>query len=46
MGASTLGQNKASSVVYGMPRAAYECGAVQRQLHLSEIPQAIINLIK
>ena len=33
-GAITLGQDEASCVVYGMPRAAYEKGAVTRQLPL------------
>ncbi|MBS1182465.1 MAG: response regulator receiver modulated CheB methylesterase [Proteobacteria bacterium] len=31
-GGRTLGQNEATSVVYGMPRAAFEIGAVERQL--------------
>ncbi len=36
-GAHTIGQDEASSVVYGMPRAAYEIGAVERQLPLTSI---------
>jgi two-component system, chemotaxis family, protein-glutamate methylesterase/glutaminase len=36
-GARTLGQNEASSVVYGMPKAAFECGAVERQLPLARL---------
>jgi two-component system chemotaxis response regulator CheB len=36
-GASTLGQDEASCVVYGMPRSAFEIGAVERQLPLSSI---------
>ena len=28
-GASTLGQNEATSVVYGMPKVAFEIGAVE-----------------
>lgn len=43
-GASTLGQDEASSVVYGMPRAAFELGAVERQLPLSRLPAAILEL--
>ncbi len=43
-GGSTLGQDEASSVVYGMPRAAFEVGAVQRQLPLSRLPSAILDL--
>lgn len=41
-GARTIGQDRASSVVYGMPRAARETGAVAVELPLSAIPQAII----
>lgn len=36
-GATTIGQNQASSVVYGMPKAAHEVGAVQVQLPLHQI---------
>lgn len=43
-GASTLGQDEASSVVYGMPRAAFEIGAVQRQLPLGRMSAAILEL--
>ncbi len=43
-GASTIGQNQASSLVYGMPRAAHELGAVEIQLPLGEIPAAALSL--
>jgi two-component system, chemotaxis family, protein-glutamate methylesterase/glutaminase len=43
-GARTLGQNEATSVVYGMARAAYEIGAVERQSALSEIAAQILAL--
>ncbi len=43
-GASTLGQNEATSVVYGMPKAAFEMGAVQRQLSLEKIGDEIVKL--
>jgi two-component system chemotaxis response regulator CheB len=33
-GATTFGQDEASSVIYGMPRAAFEAGAVGRQAPL------------
>ncbi|MCM5557964.1 chemotaxis response regulator protein-glutamate methylesterase [Pleomorphomonas sp. JP5] len=36
-GGRTIGQNEATSVVYGMPRAAFEIGAVERQLPLHGI---------
>lgn len=42
-GSRTFGQDEASSVVYGMPRAAFEIGAVDRQLPLGDIPAAVIE---
>ncbi len=36
-GAATLGQDAASSLIYGMPKAAFELGAVERQLPLRRI---------
>lgn len=41
-GAATIGQNEASSVVYGMPRIAHEIGAVETQLPLERIGREII----
>ena len=41
-GAHTIGQDEATCVVYGMPRAAEEIGAVERQLPLSKIADAIL----
>ena len=41
-GARTLGQNAATCVVYGMPKAAFERGAVERELSLSAMPEAIL----
>jgi two-component system chemotaxis response regulator CheB len=43
-GARTLGQDEATCVVYGMPRAAFELGAVERQLPLEKLGHAIRNL--
>jgi two-component system chemotaxis response regulator CheB len=43
-GGATLGQDEASSVVYGMPKAAFEVGAVQRQLPLEKIASEILKL--
>jgi two-component system chemotaxis response regulator CheB len=40
-GARTIGQDEASSVVYGMPRAAFEIGAVAHQFPLDEIANAL-----
>lgn len=41
--ATTLGQDEASSLVYGMPRVAFERGAVMRQFPLSEMADAILD---
>ena len=41
-GARTIGQNESSSVVYGMPKAAFEIGAVQSQHALQNIGGEII----
>lgn len=43
-GARTIGQDKDSCVVYGMPRAAFEMGAVCQQLPLEKIGQKILDL--
>ena len=45
-GAQTIGQDEATSVVYGMPKSAFEAGAVDRQLPLSAIAGAIMNRVK
>ncbi len=44
-GATTFSQDEATSVVYGMPRAAWECGASQRQLPLDRVAEYIIKTI-
>ncbi|MEM7180712.1 MAG: chemotaxis response regulator protein-glutamate methylesterase [Spirochaetota bacterium] len=36
-GAKTLGQDQESSLIYGMPRVAFEQGAVQEQIALAEV---------
>jgi len=43
-GARTLGQDDASSVVYGMPKVAFELGATERQLPIEKIGPAIVEL--
>lgn len=43
-GAATLGQSEASCVVYGMPRAAKQCGAVEKELPLHQIAREIVQL--
>lgn len=41
-GAYTIGQDKDSCVVYGMPMEAYKIGAVCQQASLSSIPQVVM----
>jgi two-component system, chemotaxis family, protein-glutamate methylesterase/glutaminase len=45
-GGRTLGQDEASSIVYGMPKVAYEMGNVQRQVPLSGMARAICDIAK
>ena len=40
--AMTLGQDEESSLIYGMPRAAFERGAVVRQCSLTKMSDAIL----
>ncbi|MCA1441225.1 protein-glutamate O-methylesterase CheB [Ensifer sp. IC4062] len=42
-GARTFGQNEKTCVVYGMPRVAYELGAVETQLPLGSIGEEILK---
>lgn len=44
-GAKTIGQDEASSVVFGMPKVAQELGAVQSVLPLDKIGQAIVQAV-
>ncbi len=44
-GAETIGQDEASCVVYGMPKVAYEIGAVKYQMGLDNIAGKIYNLL-
>jgi two-component system chemotaxis response regulator CheB len=45
-GGTTYGQDEATSVVYGMNKAAYHEGAVQRQFALVELPAIIERLAR
>src|SRR5262245_2646305 len=42
-GATTLGQNEESSLIYGMPRVAFERGGVMRQYSLTQMSDAILD---
>ena len=44
-GASTIGQDEQSCVVYGMPKVAYDIGAVEKQASLDDIPRLISTFI-
>ncbi len=45
-GAFTLAQDKATSVVFGMPKEAYLRGGVSRLLPLDKIPSAIVGYLR
>ena len=45
-GARTFGQDEKSSVVYGMPRVAFEKGAVEKQLSIEDMVQGILNVLE
>jgi two-component system, chemotaxis family, protein-glutamate methylesterase/glutaminase len=44
-GARTIGQDEHSSIVYGMPRVAFDLGAVEQQVSLEKIPARICSLL-
>ncbi len=44
-GAKTIGQDEASCIVYGMPKVAYDMGAVGYQLNLNQIPKKVYGLL-
>jgi two-component system chemotaxis response regulator CheB len=43
-GGLTLGQDEASSVVYGMPKVAFEMGHVMEQVSLDRMAERISSL--
>lgn len=45
-GAWTLGQDEESSIVYGMPRAGWEMGGVQKQVALMKMADEISSLAR
>lgn len=44
-GAETIGQDEASSVVYGMPKVAMEIGAVRHQVSLENVAGKVYHLL-
>lgn len=45
-GARTIGQDQQSCVVYGMPKVAYELGAVEYQEDIHDITQRTYSIVK
>ena len=45
-GARTIGQDEQSSIVYGMPKVAFDIGAVEKQTSLENIPQVLLAMLK
>jgi two-component system chemotaxis response regulator CheB len=45
VGAATVAQDEASSVVWGMPGAAVKLGAVDEVLPLNKVAEAIMRLV-
>lgn len=44
-GAKTVGQNEATCVVYGMPKVAYDIGAVQYQVGITAVAGKVYSLL-
>lgn len=44
-GAITIGQNEESCIVYGMPKVAFDIGAVDKQVDLKNMPQVIYSTV-
>jgi len=45
-GCINIGQNEATCVVYGMPKAAFDIGAIDHELPLDKIPEMIMRLVR
>lgn len=45
-GARTIGQDEKTSVVYGMPKVAFNIGAVEKQSPIEGIPRLIYSMLK
>ena len=45
-GAKTIGQNEQSCVVYGMPKVAFELGAVDKQMPVAAIAEEIVRITR
>lgn len=45
-GGQTIAEDKSTSIVYGMPKAAFDAGVADKVLPLPEIPEAIMHWAK
>ena len=45
-GAKTLGQDEATCVVYGMPRVAFDMGAVEKQVPIDKVVSTLLDDLK
>ncbi len=45
-GAQTIGQDESSCVVYGMPKVAFDIGAVETQVSLKDVSKQLVKLLK
>jgi len=45
-GSYTIGQDEKTSIVYGMPKVAYDIGAVSRQASLEAIPPLLLKYLE
>ena len=46
MGARTIGQDEKSAIVYGMPKVAYNIGAVEQQASIDDIPYLLLAMLR
>ena len=44
-GCRTIGQDEASSIVYGMPKVAFDIGEVEKQAAVNNIPKILSELL-
>ena len=44
--ATTLGENEKSCVVYGMPKVAFQMGAVSKEVPIEDMPKEILKSLE
>ena len=45
-GCYTIGQDRDSCIVYGMPMVSFNIGAVEKQIHLDQIGPELVDILK